>query len=368
MPVDAQPRQPPRRCWRRQDGYALLIILLMAALLAIGLTAAAPGWITAIQRQREQAAIDYARQYVMGIRRYYQKFGTYPPNLARLKETNGVHYLRRAWKDPLVKSGKWYFIHPDDLIAPKVKGVPGQPTSADSSSPLGATSSSSTPVAPGAAGATGAPGAAGGFGSPGSASGGIGMPGIGGTGGAAGGMAGGMSSVLPQMPGAGATSPTGSPTSALPTTGTRTPTAMNFGLPLVQGGSIRGIEVITGYRLRKQGGSFGNIGGGPIIGVAIPSNKPAVHEFNGEDRPDHWLFIYEPAADRSLGGGTPNAPVAPGSGLPGQTGIPGSGANPSPFGSPSGSPTGTPTGGATGGTGPGGSSGGSGGIFGSGPG
>lgn len=337
----------------------------MAALLAIGLTVAAPGWTTAIQRQREQAAIDYARQYVMGIRRYYQKFGTYPPNLARLKETNGVHYLRRAWKDPLVKSGKWYFIHPDDLIAPKVKGVPGQPSSAESAGQLGAMGGSNAPGAPGTAGA---PGAAGGFGSPGTAPGGLGMAGMPGAGGAASGMAGGMSGIMPQMPSAGETSPTGSPAGAAPTTGTPTPAAMNFGLPLVQGGSIRGIEVITGYRLRKQSGSFGNIGGGPIIGVAIPSNTPAVHEFNGEDRPDHWLFIYEPAADRSMGGGMPNAPGLPGTGLPGQTGAPGAGTGSNPFGNPSGSPTGTPTGGAPGGTGPGGFSGGAGGILGTGQG
>ncbi|MGH9489892.1 MAG: hypothetical protein ACRD17_05235, partial [Terriglobales bacterium] len=62
---------PPRsrRGAGRQDGYALLIILLLASLLALTLAEAAPGWITAIQRRREQTAIDYARQYVMGIRR-----------------------------------------------------------------------------------------------------------------------------------------------------------------------------------------------------------------------------------------------------------------------------------------------------------
>ncbi len=301
------------RFQRRQNGYALLIILLLVSLLAISLAAAAPGWLTALKRRREQAAIDYARQYVMGIRRYYHKFGAYPPNLDRLKETNGVYYLRRAWPDPLVKSGKWYLIHPGDLIAPKVQGAPGgAPGAASSSAASGATGEAPF-------GAPGGPGT---------------TPGMAGAMGAAG-----LAGILPQaVPGGPQTAFGTSPTAA-----TGAPGTMGFTLPQVQGGSIRGIEVITGYRLRKQSDSFSSVGAGPIIGVAIPSDQPAVHEFNGKDRPDQWLFLYLPTADHSLGGAAPQGPVAPGAGVPGQ--------NNSPFGSPSPSPTGSPTGGPPGGPG-----------------
>lgn len=252
-----------------ESGYALLIILLLASLLALTLAEAAPGWITAIRRQREQTAIDYARQYVMGIRRYYHKFGAYPPNLDRLEQTNGVYYLRRDWPDPLVKNGKWYFIHPGDLIAPKVKGVPGE---------------GGTAAGPGGAG-TAFGGQLAGIGEQGS------------------GLLGGLGSQ-------------GSPTGVAPQTGGLTgAAAAGFSVPQVQGGPIDGIEVLTGYRLRKQDSEFtgasSQIGGGPIIGVAIPSNKPAVHEFNGKNRPDQWLFVYDPAADRSVGGAMPQGPVAP---------------------------------------------------------
>lgn len=295
-----------------ERGYALLIILLLFSLLALTLAEAAPGWITAIQRQREQTAIDYARQYVMGIRRYYHKFGSYPPNLDRLEQTNDVHYLRRAWPDPLVKSGKWYFIHPGDLIAPKVKGVPGEG---------------------GALGGTGTT-----FGGQQSGIGGqnSGLPGAFGNQGPAAGI----------MPQAGMNSLTGTPAGGL------AGAAAAFSLPQLHGGSIDGIEVLTGYRLRKQDSGFAGvgaqIGGGPIIGVAIPSNKPAVHEFNGKDRPDDWLFVYDPAADRTVGGAMPQGPVPPSPGTGGPSG------NPSPTptpGGPAGGPTGgSPTGG--GGLGP----------------
>lgn len=307
---------PPRsrRGAGRQDGYALLIILLLASLLALTLAEAAPGWITAIQRRREQTAIDYARQYVMGIRRYYHKFGAYPPNLDRLEQTNGVYYLRRAWPDPLVKNGKWYFIHPGDLIAPKVKGVPGE---------------GGAPAGPGGAGTA--------FGSQ--------LAGIGAQGS---GLLGGLGSL-------------GSPTGVVPQTGISPVSGTGpggltgaagaaFSVPQVRGGPIDGVEVLTGYRLRKQDSGFtgasSQIGGGPIIGVAIPCNKPAVHEFNGKDRPDQWLFIYDPAADRSIGGAMPQGPVAPNA-IPGNNGTFG---NPSPTPAPSGPAGGGPAGG--GGSGP----------------
>lgn len=290
----------------RQSGYALLIILLLFALLALTLAEAAPGWITAIQRQREQTAIDYARQYCMGIRRYYHKFGTYPPNLDRLQATNDVHYLRRAWPDPLAKNGKWYFIHPGDLIAPKVQGVPGQnsmpggPGTAGMPAGGPATALFSTGFGPqnafGPAAATGATGA---------------MPGLASA-----------ASGLAPAPGAALAA---------------------FGLPPMRSGAIDGIEVLTGYRLRPQDTTFASIGGGPIIGVAILSKKPAVHEFNGKDLPDQWLFIYDPAADRSLGGAAPQGPVAPGASTPGGANSPFGAPSSSPFGSPANNPLGGPS-------------------------
>lgn len=330
-------RAARRQRIRRQSGYALLIILLLFALLALTLAQAAPGWITAIQRQREQTAIDYARQYCMGIRRYYHKFGTYPPNLDRLQATNDVHYLRRAWPDPLAKNGKWYFIHPGDLIAPKVKGVPGENGAPGGPIPAG------NPLGGSQTGSSF------GFGS-----GNTGVPAAGGSPfGALG-----SSQASPSNPGASpfpgaATSATGAARVA-------------FGLPPIKGGAIDGIEVLTGYRLRKQDTTFSSIGGGPIIGVAILNHQPAVHEFNGKDLPDQWLFIYDPAADRSLGGAAPQGPVAPGASTPNGTNNPFGGSSGSPFGSPANNPLGGPSpspnpGGAgpapnpggTGGTGPG---------------
>ncbi len=94
-----------------ERGYVLLVLLLMAALLLIGLTAAAPAIGTVIKRDREEELIHRGKQYVRAIKLFYRKFGRYPTSLKELEDTNHMRFLRKEYKDPMTPSGKWRIIH-----------------------------------------------------------------------------------------------------------------------------------------------------------------------------------------------------------------------------------------------------------------
>lgn len=355
MPAAAIPGPPARRGRARagrgparasaQAGYALLVILLLFSLLALAIAAAVPSWTTEIRRQREQTEIDYAREYVMGIRRYYHKFGTYPPNLERLEETDNQHYLRRAWPDPLSKDGKWRFVHPGDIEVPRPPGAqqgtgledlmqpnaPGGNAPAAPAAPGGGFGQNSIGGAMGGAvggamggampGAGGGPtggvggGAAGVFGGgPGSGMGGRITPGAGG-GGAAGLFGGGPGSgvgggITPGMPGTGGVPVGGAGGIGLP------PLALGALPPL--DGDVVGYFILTPAAAKRTD----EVMGAPIIGVASRNDKPAVHAFRKQDRASDWVFVYDPAADRRGMGGAGIMPPQPGSPMPGMPGSP----------------------------------------------
>src|ERR1700735_664635 len=86
---------------RREDGYILLTLLLIVALMSIvALTVAVPIKFD-LQRDREQEMIHRGVQYSRAIRTYYKKFGRYPTRLEDLDNTNNLRYLRKHYKDPL---------------------------------------------------------------------------------------------------------------------------------------------------------------------------------------------------------------------------------------------------------------------------
>lgn len=285
-------RPAARRRTRRQPGYALLVVLLMFSVFVIFLAMAVPRWKTEIQRDRENMEIDRAHQYVEGIKRYYHKFGSYPPNLERLKETNGIHYLRQTWSDPLTPDGKWKLLQYSDLKNGEVVG-----------------------------GGLGLPGAGG----MNRAANGTGNAATGGEGSLAGGSLGMGSSMGGDTTGnnpggslfadnetsdAGGDNTTDSAT-ATGTGGnsasTTTAPTSSAGTPSSTSGQNRSGGLFGGTTGPAAGKVFGGAG---IVGVASKSKKPAVHAFNRKHRPDQWQFVYNPMHDKSLlGPGVGNGPA-----------------------------------------------------------
>lgn len=98
---------------RRKDesGYALLLILLMGALLAISLYREIPRVAFETQRQKEQLLIERGEQYKRAIQLFYRKNARYPQKIEDLENTNNIRFLRKRYKDPMTGKDEWRVIH-----------------------------------------------------------------------------------------------------------------------------------------------------------------------------------------------------------------------------------------------------------------
>jgi len=107
-------KRPPA-CKARLDdaGYALVILLMLATVLLISLTAALPSIYTQGQREKEEELIFRGNEYARAIAMFRRQFRRFPTEIKELRQTNGIRFLRREYKDPMTKSGKWRFIHAD---------------------------------------------------------------------------------------------------------------------------------------------------------------------------------------------------------------------------------------------------------------
>jgi type II secretory pathway pseudopilin PulG len=86
---------------RQQEGYILLMLLLVIALLVIAAAAIAPTIAFQIRRDREEEMVHRGVQYTRAFRAFSKKTGRYPRRFEELRETNGVRFLRKVYKDPI---------------------------------------------------------------------------------------------------------------------------------------------------------------------------------------------------------------------------------------------------------------------------
>ena len=94
----------------RQAGYAVIVVVLLLALVAIALTAALPRVLTQGRREREVELIFRGEQYRRAIGLFNRKFGRLPLSLDELLYTSQLSFLRRAWPDPMSSKGEWRVI------------------------------------------------------------------------------------------------------------------------------------------------------------------------------------------------------------------------------------------------------------------
>src|SRR5580704_6740840 len=98
----------------KQDGYAILLVSFLTALMLLTVIVAAPAVRTERRREQEEEMIWRGKQYVHAIKLYYRKNGRFPTNIDDLtKPKNGsLRYLRQDYKDPMNKEdGKWRLIY-----------------------------------------------------------------------------------------------------------------------------------------------------------------------------------------------------------------------------------------------------------------
>ncbi len=137
----------------RGEGMALLILMMMVTLLLVSLTVALPNLYTAGQREREEELIFRGNEYARAIMLYQRQFRHFPTSVEDLtKRTNGMRFLRRAYRDPMSRNGKWRFIHADatgtlldsKTLGPASRPPPGNPQQSMPGTPAQAAAEPST--------------------------------------------------------------------------------------------------------------------------------------------------------------------------------------------------------------------------------
>ncbi len=269
-----------RRARPSEEGYILLWVIFLLAIVSLVLSVAAPRIAKEIQRDRERETVERGKQYVRAVQLYYRKFHAYPPNQDALVKTNEIRFLRKKYIDPTTGKDDWKPIHFGQNKTPMAMGFFGQPLAGSAST-------------------------------------------IAGTGPSGGNGINFTSAFAPANPGTGAAAPpagvTGAAPSATPTTGAA--------------GSSGGASPDTGL----TGQTFGGAG---IVGFEPASPKPSILIYKKKSHYNEWEFVYDPLADmKTISGNTgtigqPAGNTNSTTGSPGFNNSPGPGNNPGPSNNP----------------------------------
>jgi hypothetical protein len=107
---------------RKESGFALLMVFLLAACVAIMLYMEMPRVAFEAERQKELLLIDRGNQFKRAIQVFVtdktgNPAGRYPASIDELESFNNHRYLRRKYVDPMTGKPEWRLIH--------ATGVPG---------------------------------------------------------------------------------------------------------------------------------------------------------------------------------------------------------------------------------------------------
>jgi hypothetical protein len=248
-----------------EEGYMMVVVIFMLALMMITLSVAAPVIRKEIQRDRDVEMMHRGKQYARAVKLYYKRFGAYPPNVDALVQQNEIRFLRKKYIDLTTGKEDWKIIRMGQQKT-QTLGFFGQPI-AGSGVPVGG-------VPMGGAGLSGA--SAGNASSIGSIN-----------------SSGSANSSLFSTPDAGAGANGQSPTSGA------TPAAPGNVDPNA-GGSQTGTGTGPGGGTGFTGQTFG---GAPIIGFSPNSPKQSILVYKKKNHYNEWEFFYDPIADQMMQGG-----------------------------------------------------------------
>lgn len=112
---------------REKNGFAMLVIFLLAAAVAITLYYEMPRVAFESQRNREELLMARGEQYKRAIELYFRKTKKYPQDIKELENTNNFRFLRRRYIDPLTGKDEWRLVHmgPAGLTDSLVEKMPG---------------------------------------------------------------------------------------------------------------------------------------------------------------------------------------------------------------------------------------------------
>ncbi len=251
----------------RKEGYALLIVMMMATILLVSLTAALPNIYVEGQREREQELIFRGEQYARAIALFHTQFNRYPASIKELLHTNNLSFLRQAYRDPMSKSGRWRFIHATAngiILDSKTMGSQGQQNTTNSGGSAGSNTDTNAP-------------------------------------------------------GAGANTNTNAPNTGAGSSGTTSGQSTSgiggFSLFGGQGTGMPSGQSGQGTQGSSMFGQKNQLIGAYIVGVASTSTKQSIMVFNGHAHYDMWEFLGIPGAP----GGPAATPMLGAAPMQGQT-------------------------------------------------
>ncbi len=101
---------------RKDSGFAMLAVFLMAACVAITLYIEVPRVAFEAERQRELLLVDRGNQFKRAIQvfvkdRVNNPTGRYPASIDEMESFNNHRYLRRRYVDPMTGKDEWRLVH-----------------------------------------------------------------------------------------------------------------------------------------------------------------------------------------------------------------------------------------------------------------
>jgi type II secretory pathway pseudopilin PulG len=97
------------------------------AVMMVLMAMAMPSWRYLMRNDAEEELLFRGGEIADAIQRYQRRHGNaLPPSLEVLVEQR---FLRKAYKDPMTKQGRWRLLRPGDAVLP---GVPGRPSGSGS--------------------------------------------------------------------------------------------------------------------------------------------------------------------------------------------------------------------------------------------
>jgi type II secretory pathway pseudopilin PulG len=118
-----------------EEGYTIVVLLVGVGISMVLMAAAAPTWQYLMKDCNEEELLFRGQQISEAIQRYQKKNGNaFPPSLEVLVKGK---FLRKEFKDPMTRTGKWRFVRPGEGIGapPPAAGIPGLPTTASTPTP-----------------------------------------------------------------------------------------------------------------------------------------------------------------------------------------------------------------------------------------
>jgi type II secretory pathway pseudopilin PulG len=112
-----------------EQGYMLVAVMFLLAIMIVSMTVAAPMIKKSIQHDRELETMQRGKQYIRAIKLYYRKFGAYPPSVDALVKTNEIRFLRQRYSDPITGKDDWKPIFLGQNKTPLAMGFFGEPLS-----------------------------------------------------------------------------------------------------------------------------------------------------------------------------------------------------------------------------------------------